>query len=166
MCLIVTRLLLAMVAQMEIASPGTYPPRSKRTLQVTAPLVMQVNPILCSISQWNGCCKKCLLRYRKNKNHTLEMAFFAELLARLLFFLITSRKWISSLRVPLLTWICMAPPYKLRLHDAIFYRRQIPPKKKFQGSFCKQNHTLEASRVSQSLHHFKKWKSPRGKIRD
>ena len=55
-CLIVTRLLLAMVAQMEIASPGTYPPRSKRTLQVTAPLVMQVNPILCSISQWNGCC--------------------------------------------------------------------------------------------------------------
>ena len=76
-CLIVTRLLLAMVAQMEIASPGTYPPRSKRTLQVTAPLVMQVNPILCSISQWNGCCKKCLLRYRKNKNHTLEMAFFA-----------------------------------------------------------------------------------------
>ena len=54
-CLIVTRLLLAIVAQMEIASPGTYPPRSKRTLQVTAPLVMQVNPILCSISQWNGC---------------------------------------------------------------------------------------------------------------
>ena len=55
-CLIVTLLLFVMVAQMEMASPGTYPPRSSRTLHVTGPWDRQVRPILCSISQWNGCC--------------------------------------------------------------------------------------------------------------
>ena len=36
-CLIWTLLLLVMVAQMEMASPGTYPPRSSRTRHVTGP---------------------------------------------------------------------------------------------------------------------------------
>ena len=54
-CLMVTLLLFVMVAQIEIASPGTYPPLSSRTRHVTGPDVIQVRPILCSISQWKGC---------------------------------------------------------------------------------------------------------------
>ena len=54
-CLMVTLLLFVMVAQMEIDSPGTYPPLSRRTLQVTGPELQHVMPMLCSISQWNGC---------------------------------------------------------------------------------------------------------------
>ena len=53
--LIVTLLWLSIVAQMLIASPGTYPPRSSRTRHVTGPVVIHVIPSLCSISQWNGC---------------------------------------------------------------------------------------------------------------
>ena len=48
---IATLLLFVMVAQMEMASPGTYPPRSSRTRHVTGPEVTHVRPILCSISQ-------------------------------------------------------------------------------------------------------------------
>ena len=63
MCFIVTLLLFVIVAQIEIASPGTYPPLSNLTRQVTGPFVTQVNPILCSISQWNGCYKRQLSMY-------------------------------------------------------------------------------------------------------
>ena len=51
----VTLLWLSIVAQILMASPGTYPPLSSLTLQVTGPVVKQVIPSLCSISQWNGC---------------------------------------------------------------------------------------------------------------
>jgi len=53
----VTLLWLSIVAQILIASPGTYPPLSNLTRHVTGPVVMQVMPNLCSISQWKGCCK-------------------------------------------------------------------------------------------------------------
>ena len=50
-CLMVTWLWLSMVAQMLMASPGTYPPLSSLPLQVTGPVVTHVIPSLCSISQ-------------------------------------------------------------------------------------------------------------------
>merc|ERR1719333_203977 len=51
----VTLLWLSMVAQILMASPGTYPPLSSLTRHVTGPVVRHVMPSLCSISQWNGC---------------------------------------------------------------------------------------------------------------
>lgn len=51
-----TLLRLLTVAEIPIVSPGTYPPRSRLTLQNTGPPDTQETPTRCSISCLAGCC--------------------------------------------------------------------------------------------------------------